>query len=111
MKNRVFVDTNIVLDYLTHRKHFYNSAAELFSLVDSGYIVICISSLSFMTIHYHLLKRMEKGEALRVVSKFRTKVTLLPVSERTIDLALASDFNDFEDAVQYHWAKLDNIPV
>jgi predicted nucleic acid-binding protein len=111
MKRRVFVDTNIALDYLTQRKPFNKPASELFSLVDRGYIIIYISSLSFMTIHYHLLGLMEKREALRVVRDFRIGVTLLPVSGRTIDMALASDFKDFEDAVQYHCAKLENMSV
>jgi predicted nucleic acid-binding protein len=111
MKSRIFVDTNIVLDYLTHRKHFYNSASKLFALADTEDIIICISSLSFTTVHHHLLQRMEKREARRIVSNFRTGITLLPVSGRTIDAALASDFKDFEDAVQYHCAKSENISV
>jgi predicted nucleic acid-binding protein len=111
MKSKLFVDTNIVLDYLMMRIPFYKSAAQLFSLASKGNIIIYISTLSFTTAHYYLLKRMERKQALIKISQFRKLITLLPVSERTIDMALASDFKDFEDAVQYHCAKSENISV
>ena len=36
--------------------------------------------------------------------KVKTSVTLLAVNDKIIELALVSDFHDFEDAVQYHTA-------
>lgn len=39
-----------------------------------------------------------------VIAKFKTLVNVLSVNNKTIDLAIASDFNDFEDAIQYSCA-------
>jgi len=39
--------------------------------------------------------------------KFKTLVEVLPFDDKILELALASDFNDFEDAIQYYTA-LDN---
>ena len=43
--------------------------------------------------------------------KFKTLVTVLAVNDKIIDLALASDFKDFEDALQYFTAIENNIKV
>lgn len=34
---RVFIDTNVVVDLLAHRSHFYEEAAQIFSLVAQAY--------------------------------------------------------------------------
>jgi predicted nucleic acid-binding protein len=36
--------------------------------------------------------------------KFKTLITVLSVDDKIIELALASDFKDFEDAIQYNTA-------
>jgi len=50
--DRLFVDTNIVLDLLMARKDFYQASSELFSLSDSKKMKLPISSLTFANTHY-----------------------------------------------------------
>ena len=38
-------------------------------------------------------------------------VEVLPTTDKIIDLALASDFNDFEDAIQFYTALESNLHV
>mgnify|MGYP003336931676 FL=1 len=45
----------------------------------------------------------------KLLVKLKTLVTVLPVNDKIIALALESDFNDFEDAIQYHVARENNI--
>ena len=40
----------------------------------------------------------------KMLLKFKTLVNVLSVNNKIIDLALASDFHDFEDAIQYNVA-------
>ena len=40
---------------------------------------------------------------------FKTLVTVLPVTDKTVELALSSDFKDFEDALQYFTAIENNV--
>ena len=47
---RIFVDSDIILDMLGNREPFYKHAAELFSLADKGEIQLFVSSLSFAKI-------------------------------------------------------------
>jgi predicted nucleic acid-binding protein len=41
--------------------------------------------------------------------KFKTLVNVLAVDSKTIDLAIASNFTDFEDAIQYFCAVENNL--
>ncbi len=101
---KVFVDTDIILDLLAGREPFYQYAAKLFSLADSGKIEICVSSLTFSNLNYILSKQFSVAQARKKLLTFKTLVTVLNVNEKVVDLALNSDFKDFEDALQYFTA-------
>ena len=47
----------------------------------------------------------------QIIAKFKTLVNVLPVDNKTIDLAIASNFNDFEDAIQYSCAIENNLTL
>ena len=102
--DKVFVDTDIILDLLAQRGAFYEPAAKLFSLADLGKIKIFVSSLSFANLHYIFAKEFTSANSRKMLLKFKTLVTVLPVSDKTIELALTSDFKDFEDGIQYYAA-------
>lgn len=103
---KVFVDTDVCIDLLSGRKPFNNIAERLFSLADRGEIKIYVSSLSFANIDYVLRSQYSARHSKQIIAKFKTLVHVLPVENKTIDLAIASDFNDFEDAIQ-HYAALE----
>jgi len=106
---KVFVDTDVCLDLLSGRKPFNNTAEILFSLADNGKIKIYVSSLSFANIYYVLRSQYSTTHSRQIIAKFKTLVNVLPVDSKTIDLAIASDFNDFEDAIQYCCAIENNL--
>ncbi len=108
---KIFVDTNIVMDLLQKREHFYLEAQELFTLADKKKIKINVSALTFTTTHYLLAKHFNATDARKILTKFKILVTVLPVDDKTIDLALVSDFTDFEDAVQYYTAIENNMEI
>jgi len=99
--DKVFVDTDIILDFLSIREPFYINAANLFSLADKGELQIFVSSLAFANLNYLLSKQYNTNEARKKLLKFKTLVSVLAVDEKTIELALTSDFKDFEDGIQY----------
>ncbi|MBI3235566.1 MAG: PIN domain-containing protein [Bacteroidetes bacterium] len=101
---KVFVDTDVCLDLLSSREPFNTTAERLFSLADTGKIDIYVSSLSFANIDYVLRSQYSTKHSRQIIAKFKTLVSVLPVDSKTIDLAIASDFNDFEDAIQYSCA-------
>ena len=101
---KVFVDSDIVLDLLSGRTPHYDFAAELFSLADENSIKLYVSSLTFANVNYMLSKQLSAGQARKMLLKFKTLVNVLSVNDKVIELALASDFHDFEDAIQYNTA-------
>jgi predicted nucleic acid-binding protein len=107
--DKVFVDTDICIDLLSGRMPFNKSAELLFSQADTGKIKICVSSLSFLNIDYVLLSQYSTTHSRQIIAKFKTLVQVLSVDSKTIDLAIASDFKDFEDAIQYSCALEHNL--
>lgn len=101
---KIFIDTDIILDLLAKRKSFYLPAAQVFSLADNGKLHIHVSSLTLATLYYLLSKDSGQEKAKKILFKFKSIVTVLPVDNKTIELALSSDFKGFEDGIQYFCA-------
>jgi len=108
---KVFVDTDVCIDLLSGRKPFNKTAEILFSLADKRKIKIFVSSLSFSTIDYVLLSQYSTTHSRQLIAKFKTLVNVLSVDSKTIDLALTSEFNDFEDAIQYSCAIENGLTI
>ena len=101
---QILLDTNIVLDLLARRMPFYDEAAELLSLADRKTISLSLSSLSLANTHYILTKYTTEREARTIIRNFKVLVQVLSFDDKITDLALNSDFKDFEDAIQYFTA-------
>jgi len=107
--HKIFLDSDIILDVLAQRKPFYNSAAKLFTLIDQEQILAFTSPIVFSNIHYILTKKTSNEYALQSLRKLKSLISILPVTEKIIELALDSNFTDFEDAIQYYTAKANEI--
>lgn len=111
MKN-IFIDTNIVLDLLEKREEFYKEAQILFSNADQlTKINIFVSALTIANTYYILRKYYTNEIVKGIVAKFKILVEVLPINDKIIELALLSDFKDFEDALQYYTAIENNMDV
>lgn len=108
---KVFVDTDIILDLLSNRLPFYIHSANLFSAADKNEIKLYVSSLSFANLNYILSKQYSADQARKKLLKFKTLVTVLSVTDKVIELALSSEFKDFEDGIQYFTAIENNIKI
>jgi len=106
---KLFVDTDIILDLLAKREPHYQFAAALFSLADQREIKLFVSSLSFANLNYILSKQYNANNARKKLIAFKTLTTVLAVNDKIVERALASDFKDFEDALQYYTATENKI--
>ena len=68
----LFLDTNVVLDFLGQRELFYEDAAKIVTLADLGKIEIVVSAMSYATIYYLLLKVDSHQSILEKLTKFKT---------------------------------------
>lgn len=101
---KVFIDSHVILDLLAKRVPHYFYSAMLFSLIDKGKIRAFSSSLIFSNLFYILRKLENREKAISSLKKLSLLVDILSVDSKIIDLALTSDFKDFEDAIQYYTA-------
>lgn len=108
---KVFVDTDMILDLLANRDSFYPPAAKLFSLADQSKIKLYVSSLSFSNLNYILSRQYSPTQSRKKLLQFKTLVNVLAVTDKVVDLALLSDFKDLEDGMQYFTAIENNIQI
>ncbi len=52
MRSKLFIDSDVVIDLFTDRKHFANSASELFDLAEQNKLQLYLSTLSVSNIYY-----------------------------------------------------------
>ena len=105
----LFLDTNIILDLVSPRPPFTEFAQKIFSRSQRNKIELYVSVLSIVNINYLLAKVTDKAQAKQILQKIKPLINILPLNDKIIQLAFASDFNDFEDAVQYYTALEYNI--
>jgi len=108
---KVFVDTDVCIDLLSGGKPFNAACGTFISLADTNKIKIYVSSISFANIDYVLSSQYSTKNSRQILGKFKTLVNEIGVVNKTIDLAISSDFNDFEDAIQYHCALENNMTI
>lgn len=107
---KVFLDTNIVIDLLDKREPFYIDAVKLFTLAYQKKITLFVSPMTYATASYLLRKHGKEGMR-KLLNNFRQLSQITTADERVVDAALASSFDDYEDALQYYSALTRNVDV
>lgn len=98
---KVFLDTNIVIDFLAQRQDFYTKAAKLISDLQQGRHKIFCSSLTFATAYYICKRGRTHQDTINLLKAFAKICHITIVDEIIVESALNSDFKDFEDSMQY----------
>lgn len=101
MSRRIFLDTNIMLDFLGERPPFYDSVAKIATLSEKGKLIMVVSPISFATVNYFLTKFENLKIAKEKLRKFKIISEICSLDEQTVKKGLNSSINDFEDALQY----------
>lgn len=101
---KVFLDTNFLLDFLGERENFYPPCAKIMTLADNRKIEVFTSPTSIATTFYLLSKSRNKISVLEKISKFKLLCRISIMDDEVVEKALRSDFTDFEDALQYYSA-------
>jgi predicted nucleic acid-binding protein len=107
--DNVFIDTDIILDLIQKRDPFYQEALEIFSLAEENKIKAHVSPLIYSNLFYILRKAESRRFAIQILTQIKAIVTIVTIDEKIIELALSSDFKDFEDAIQYYAALDSNL--
>lgn len=101
MGYKLFVDTDVVIDFFTDREPHFNAASELFELNEKGIITIYLSAVSVNSIYYIVRRFLGHKKTLEVVEALTEMTEIVSTSRKEITQALRNNFADFEDSVQY----------
>lgn len=102
-----FLDTNIIMDFLTDRKPFSSLAGKLFDYSEKGEVTLYLSAVSYSIFYYVVRKVSSHKETIKILSRLEEMTEIIDTTSSTIKNAINSEFKDFEDALQYYSAKLN----
>ena len=101
----IFIDTDVIIDFITGREPFSLEAAKVFSILDQKLLKGHTSAVCYSNLYYVFSKYAPRKKVIGILSDLSKLVGALKVDEKIIKAALDSDFKDFEDAIQYYTAK------
>ena len=108
MRQKLFLDTNVVIDLLGERASFYPAAAKIATLADKNEVELVVSALTYSTVYYVLAKFEPEKLVRQKIQKLKVIVETADLTDRIIEKGLSSTFTDFEDALQYYSANATN---
>ena len=108
---KVFLDTNIIIDFLGERESFYEAIAKILTLADKKKIKVFTSPSSISNTCYLLSKYENAKSALEKIRKFKLLCSMSLMDDEVVEKAIHSDFKDFEDAMQYFSALASNCDL
>ncbi len=101
----LFIDTDVIIDFIIDRQPFSREAAKVFTLIDHKKVKGYTSALCYSNLYYVLSKYAPHKKVITMLNGLSELVGILKVDDDIIKASLASDFKDFEDAIQYYTAQ------
>ena len=97
----VFIDTNVIIDFMGKRAGFFDDAAAIFSMAEDGIIHATTSALTIVNCAYILKKTFPSEEMLEKIDALCELLGIMPIDKRALQIAARMNPRDYEDAVQY----------
>jgi len=101
MEYKLFVDSDVVIDFFTDREPHANPASELFELNEQGNIKLYLSAVSINNIYYIVRRFLGHKKTLEVIETLTEMTEIVGTTKKEIIQALKNNFTDYEDSVQY----------
>ena len=99
---QLFLDINVILDYVIRRENCEKMDSLIQLSLDKGDI-LCTSLLSLANMAY-ILRKHPYEERVQIFRVLRHFINVIPADESQFDNALDRDVTDFEDYLQYQAA-------
>jgi predicted nucleic acid-binding protein len=101
MEYKLFVDSDVVIDFFTDREPHANPASELFELNEQGNVRLYLSAVSINNIYYIVRRFLGHKKTLEVIETLTEMTEIVGTTKKEIIQALKNNFTDYEDSVQY----------
>lgn len=107
---RVFIDTNVVLDFVLCREG-EQKAMDVFQMGEDGLVQLVVSFLTMANVAYIARKHRSRTELNEYLRELASLFHILPMDEAQFNEALNNESPDFEDMLQYQCAVYHNCDV
>ncbi|MBS9766651.1 MAG: PIN domain-containing protein [Flavobacteriaceae bacterium] len=104
MAIKLFIDSDVVIDFFTDREPHINPASELFELNEKGVVDLYLSAVSVNNIYYIVRKYLGHKKTLEVIETLIEITEVVGTNKKEIIQSLKNNFKDFEDSIQYSTA-------
>ena len=99
--DKVFIDTDVILDFLFDRKPFSAQSAEVFSLCEKQSISGYITPVIYSNLYYILRRTAPHKKVIEKLKQLASIIKVIPMNQEVVLNALNSNFKDFEDGLQH----------
>ena len=109
---KILIDANVLIDVALEREPFFRDSDRILALSEQKTLTGYISASTFSDLFYILRKNKGKSLAIDFLRHIVSFCQIATVDDAVIRQALAGNFKDFEDAIQYNAAiasQLDGI--
>jgi predicted nucleic acid-binding protein len=97
---KIFLDTNVIIDFLADRKPYSKYAFQIFEFANQNKVQLYTSPHAIVTTHYLLKKHIDEKSLRKILLNLCDFVSLISIDSQIIQNSLRSNMKDFEDAVQ-----------
>ena len=102
---KVFIDTNVFLDYIQQRPEGWKEAEIIFFLAIHRDIELLVSDLTIANMRYITRKDIALEQFYAVMKALRPYYQIVPLGSPVVDKAYLIETKDFEDALQFFAAE------
>lgn len=97
---KVFLDTNVLLDFVTHRNG-YEEACDILQLGEDSMISLYASYLTMANTAYVARKGRTQEELYEIIEGLSEMITVLSMDQNQLKDVLKLKASDMEDVMQY----------
>lgn len=108
---KVLLDTNIIVDDALERQPFLEASEQVLVLVEQGQVEGYVSASTFSDLYYIIRRVRGREWTLNYLRQLVTFCQVATVDRVAITMALSTNFRDFEDAIQYSTAVVNQLDV
>ena len=98
--HKVLIDTDVILDFFFDREPFSENASRVLALCEKNEIEGFVTPVIIGNVYYLLSQKAKQQKVIEKLKNLLLILNVVVIDKNSIFLALNSDFNDFEDALQ-----------
>ncbi len=103
--HKLFLDTNIILDWVFDRKEFGSFAKKIIEYSEIEKVKLYTSAITISDFNYIAYQSIQDRKKVRfLIEKIAEVIQVVPTFHQQIISGIQSDFTDLEDAFQYYTA-------